>query len=224
MKLVVVISDQPLGDYTAGLLREAGHEVTACNASAEGIEAIRSVKPDLAIINSTLSDGTGLGVIGTLRAAGHGRPLLLLTDRRKPDDVVAGLDGGADDCLAVPFPVDELLARVRALGRRRPATLAGSRLRLGSLTLDLLRRRVDWEGNEIDLTSREFAILEYFLRRRGMVVERAALVEGVWEKSEKPASNIVDVYLNKLRAKLRDHGVPEFITTLKGVGYKIEEI
>ena len=147
-------------------------------------------------------------------------PVLLLTARDAIDDRVAGLDAGADDYLVKPFSFSELLARLRAV-LRRPALRGGDRLATGSIAMDLGARTVTHGSEPVTLTPREFAVLEYLLRHPGQALSRAQIAEGVWSWEFHGESNIVDVYIGYLRRKLDEAGVPSFIETLRGYGYRL---
>ena len=163
----------------------------------------------------------GLTLCKRLRAKGIRTPILLLTARDSVDDKVAGLDSGADDYLTKPFAFTELVARVRAL-LRRGGPHVGSRLKAKDLEMDPASRRVWRAGKEIVLTSKEFALLEYLLRNRDIVLTRTAILERVWGLNYDPMTNVVDVYIRSLRVKIdRDFSSP-LIATVRGVGYKLE--
>jgi two-component system copper resistance phosphate regulon response regulator CusR len=163
----------------------------------------------------------GLSVCREIRAAGSDVPVLMLTARDAVEARVQGLDAGADDYLTKPFDFRELLARLRALTRRERRPLAPERIEVGALTIDVPGRRVFRQGDEIALTSREYALLEYLARHAGEVVGRADIAEHVWDEHYDAFSNVVDVYIQRLRRKLDDPEGPSMIRTRRGQGYQL---
>jgi len=163
----------------------------------------------------------GLAVCRDLRAAGSDVPVLMLTARDAVEARVQGLDAGADDYLTKPFDFRELLARVRALTRRDRRPLAPERIEVGPLAIDVAGQRVWIDGRELELTSREYALLEYLARRAGEVVGRADIAEHVWDENYDPFSNVVDVYVQRLRRKLDSGDGPSLIRTRRGQGYQL---
>jgi DNA-binding response OmpR family regulator len=203
-------------------LAAAGYEVEAVATGTDGARLGRAGRFDAVVLDWMLPGMDGLEVIRTLRAAGQAAPVLLLTARDAVDDRVAGLDAGADDYLVKPFALAELLARLRVLLRRGP-TDRETVLRAGRLELDLIRRRVTRDGAELPLAHREFALLEYLARHKGQAVTREMLGRDVWADPGYAMTNVVEVYVNLLRKKLDPPGGPSAITTLRGVGYRLEE-
>jgi DNA-binding response OmpR family regulator len=160
-------------------------------------------------------------VLRRIRARRPGLPVLMLTARDEVRDKVRALDGGADDYLTKPFDLEELVARMRALVRRADQPQS-SRIELGDLKIDLLSHRV-WRGEKlVDLSSREFALLEYFVRHQGQVLSRQQILSAVWDYAFDPGSNVVDVYVSYLRNKLDRRGEPSFIATVRGAGYRFD--
>lgn len=176
---------------------------------------------DLLILDCLLPDGDGRKLCRDLRARGLSVPILLLTAKGSTADKVLGLDSGADDYLTKPFAFSELLARVRALGRRRSAPLAQP-LAVADLTIDPLRRSVTRAGQTISLTTKEYLLLELLVRRAGRVVMRAEIIEQVWDINFDPGSNIVDVVIKLLRDKIDRQFSPKLIQTVRGIGYMIQ--
>jgi DNA-binding response OmpR family regulator len=165
----------------------------------------------------------GQEVLRRLRARRPGLPVLMLTARDEVRDKVRALDGGADDYLTKPFDLEELMARMRALVRRADQPQS-SRIEMGDLKIDLLSRRV-WRGErQVDLSSREFALLEYFVRHSGQVLSRQQILSAVWDYAFDPGSNVVDVYVSYLRNKLDRRGEPSLIATVRGTGYRFEQL
>ena len=175
----------------------------------------------MVVLDVQLPKKNGLAVAAELRREGSTVPILMLTARDSTEDVVRGLDSGADDYLTKPFAFDELLARVRALGRRGGATVAAATLHFADVEMDRVHHRVTRAGRPLDLTPREFRLLEYFLTRPDDVVTRTELLEKVWDMSFDPGSNVVDVHVSNLRGKLEEGGAPRLLQTVRGVGFAL---
>jgi two-component system copper resistance phosphate regulon response regulator CusR len=175
---------------------------------------------DIVILDVLLPVKSGLEMCRELRASNNAVPVLMLTARDAVDDRVAGLDAGADDYLTKPFHFDELLARIRALTRRRTLPLLGERLECGLLTLNTRRREALLDDQPLDLTAREYALLEYLCRNEGAVVSRHEIAEQVWDNRYDPATNLIDVYVQRLRRKI-DRTPESFIRTRRGAGYQL---
>jgi DNA-binding response OmpR family regulator len=222
MRVLVVEDDKRLGDILARGLREESYAVDQAMDGEEG-EWLGFENPyDIIILDLMLPRKDGLTVLANLRRGGVKTPILILTAKDKQEDVVKGLDEGADDYLRKPFSFDELLARVRALLRRPVAEVAGGTLVIGELTIDPARKEVHRAGKRIDLTAKEFALLEYFARHPGIVLSRTQLSEHVWDMNFDPLSNVVDVYVGYLRNKIdRDFEYP-MIRTVRGHGYTLD--
>jgi DNA-binding response OmpR family regulator len=202
-------------------LRAAGFEVEAAATGGEGARLGRDGAFDAVVLDWMLPGADGLEVLRGLRAAGRAVPVLMLTARDAVDDRVAGLDAGADDYLVKPFAFAELLARLRVLLRRGQPDRE-TVLRAGGLEIDLLRRRVTRGGAEVPLAHKEFALLEYLARHKGQAVTREMLGRDVWADPNYALTNVVEVYVNLLRKKIDPPGGPSVITTLRGVGYRLE--
>ena len=223
MRLLVVEDEPNIASYVRRGLEESGHAVDSASGGGEALDWAATVDYDLIILDIMLPEIDGLEVCRRLRQRGCRSPILLLTARQSVDDRVTGLDAGADDYLDKPFALEELLARVRALGRR---TGDGSRdpvWRLADLTLDTRTRQVERAGRAIDLTAKEFAVLECLVRHAGSVVTRAQIAERVWDYDSYRTSNVVDVYIRSLRRKLDDPSEVKLIHTVRGVGYRLSE-
>ena len=177
---------------------------------------------DLILLDLRLPKLDGLAVLRDLRARGLTTPVLVLTARDAVADRVRGLDSGADDYLVKPFAFDELLARVRALLRRARRSVDPV-LRLGALALDRTARRVTWQDRKIDLSAREFAILEYLMQHPGEVLSRTRIYEHVWDEQMEVMSNVIDVHIKEIRRKLARAGVAGIISTVRGAGYRLED-
>ena len=215
---ILAVEDEPgIRSLLQRALSEAGHAVTTVDTLAA---ARRAASPDvdLWIVDRMLPDGEGLDLVRELRRDGDRRPVLVLTARDQVRERVEGLYGGADDYMTKPFAIDELLARIVALSRRGGAT---EKLVVGDLELDAEAQRVYRAGVEIRLTAQEMKLLRYLMEHRGKVVSRSRLLEAVWDTHHDPGTNIVDVYVSYLRAKV-DKGQKPLIHTVRGLGYVIE--
>jgi DNA-binding response OmpR family regulator len=204
-----------------GLMR-AQYTVDVALDGREGIELAQGASYDVIVLDIMLPIIDGLEICRRLRSSGDRTPVLMLTARDTVGDRVAGLDTGADDYLVKPFAFAELLARLRALLRRDAPSKEGV-LHLTELTLDPAAQRVRWGGQPVDLTSREYRILEALMRRPGWVLTRDALIESIWGFDFPETSNVIEVYVGRIRRKLADHGAPALIQTVRGSGYRIQE-
>ena len=219
MRLLIVEDDARVGEHVAKGLREAGHLVELVADGREGLFRAAGETYDVVILDRMLPQVDGLRILQTMRAAGDTTPVLILSALGEVDERVKGLNLGGDDYLVKPFALSELLARVEALGRRGPIQPETTRLALGDLEIDLLGREVRRGGQRIELTTREFRILEYLVRSAGRVVTRSMLLEAVWDYQFDPQTNIVDQHVSRLRQKIdRDFARP-LIHTVRGVGY-----
>jgi two-component system response regulator MprA len=218
-----MVEDEPkLGPALKAGLREAQYTVDLALDGEEALDFARAVDYDAIVLDILLPKLDGLQVCRRLRAAGTRTPILLLTARDALEDKVAGLDSGADDYLTKPFALDELLARLRAL-LRREASRKEPLLRLGDLALDPAAQRVTHGKRLINLTTREYRLLETLLRRSGAVVTREMIVESVWGFDYPDTSNLVEVYIGRLRRKLTEGGGTPLIQTVRGAGYRLQE-
>lgn len=218
MRLLVVEDDLNMGRFIQKGLQEEHYAVDVARDGEEGFLLASTAPYDLIILDIMLPKLDGLGVCNRLRKERKATPILLLTARESVEDKVTGLDSGADDYLTKPFAFAELLARVRALLRRNSAQPAG-RLKADGLELDPVSHRVWREGQEIPLTNKEFALLEYLLRNADQVLTRTAIIEHVWDIHYDSMTNIVDVHIRALRAKIDRDFDPPLIHTVRGVGY-----
>jgi two-component system OmpR family response regulator len=221
VKVLLIEDDPTLAGYVAKGLRESGHVVDVCHDGRDGLYAAAEQSHDVVVLDRMLPNVDGMTILQTMRAAGNLTPVLLLTALGETDDRVEGLRKGADDYMSKPFSLQELLARVEALGRRQRPSHQPSRLAAGRLEMDLLRRRVLLGGQEVRLTNREFQILEVLLRNAGRVVTRSMLLEAVWDYRFDPQTNIVDQHVSRLRQKLGDEYAGAIVETVRGVGYRV---
>jgi two-component system copper resistance phosphate regulon response regulator CusR len=220
MRILVVEDERVAAEVLAKGLREHAYAVDIAGDGATALEQAGTNDYDLIVLDILLPGLNGLEVCRRLRSEGLAVPILMLTARGGPDQRVEGLDVGADDYLPKPYHFPELLARVRALLRRGPA-LVPSVLSFHDLTVDTRARRVERAGAAIPLTAKEYALLEYLLRRQGEVVGRADIAEHVWDDSFDPMSNLIEVYIQRLRRKIDDGQSLKLIHTRRGAGYAL---
>jgi two-component system, OmpR family, response regulator len=217
VKILVVEDNPKLARFMVRALHEEGFVVDEVADGATAIRQAQSVAYDVMILDWMLPGRDGLSVCRTLRAAGSRVPILMLTARAEIPERILGLDAGADDYLAKPFDLGELLARVRALGRR--GGQLATRLRVGALCIDRTEQQATIDGKSLDLTRREFKLIAYLAREAGRAVPRTELLSKVWEVAFDPGSNVVEVHIRNLREKLGEHA--GMIETLRGVGYRM---
>lgn len=220
MQILLIEDDLRVADFVAAGLREAGHIVNHIADGKAGLIAAASESYDLVILDRMLPQVDGLTILQTIRATGDATPVLLLSALGDTDERVKGLRAGGDDYLAKPFALSELVARADALGRRAPALSEATTIRIADLEIDLLGRIVRRGGQRIELTSREFRILEYLARSAGRVVTRSMLLEHVWDYHFDPQTNVVDQHVSRLRQKIERGGSP-LIETVRGAGYRM---
>ncbi len=223
MKILVVEDELKTGDYLKQGLTEAGFSVDLAREGVDGLHLALTENYDLAVLDVMLPGIDGWGVLAGIRRAGKDMPVMFLTARDAVDDRVKGLELGADDYLVKPFAFSELLARVRTLLRRGGKAPADPLLRAANLELDLLRRRVSRAGQRIDLTAKEFALLELLLRRQGEVLPRSLIASQVWDMNFDSDTNVIEVAMRRLRAKVDDNFEPKLIRTVRGMGYVLED-
>ena len=220
MRILVVEDDPAAAAVLARGLREHAYAVDVAADGGRALEVVGVNDYDLVILDVLLPGINGLDLCRQIRDEGTTVPVLMLTARGGIDQRVEGLDAGADDYLPKPYHFPELLARVRALLRRGPA-LAASILRIEDLTIDTRLRHVERGGQVIPLTTKEYALLEYLVRRQGAVVGRADIAEHVWDDSFDPMSNLIEVYIQRLRRKIDDGYQLKLIQTRRGAGYTL---
>jgi two-component system, OmpR family, copper resistance phosphate regulon response regulator CusR len=221
MRILVVEDESKVASFIKRGLEEEGYAVDLAHDGREGVLLALDGVHDLIVLDINLPGLDGLGVLKELRRAKVKTPVLLLTVRATIEDKVLGLDTGADDYLTKPFSFQELVARIRALLRRR-AEAQPTLLQVADLTLDPARRLVHRGGAKIELTSKEFALLDYFMRHPGRVLTRTMIAEKVWDYDFDTMTNIIDVYVNHLRKKIDAGRHPKLIRTVRGVGYVMQ--
>ncbi len=220
MRLLVVEDDEKIGSFLRRGLGEAGYAV---DLAADGEQGLRRFEEhpgyDAAVIDLMLPGMDGLTLIDTIRDRGITTPILILSARRTVDDRVRGLQQGGDDYMVKPFSFAELLARIQALIRRDSRSRPPSSLSAGDLHMDLLSRRVERGGRELELTAREFALLEYMLRNRDRILSKTSILEHIYDYSFDPQTNVVDVLVCRLRNKVDKGFNQKLIHTVRGMGY-----
>ncbi|PKO59454.1 MAG: DNA-binding response regulator [Betaproteobacteria bacterium HGW-Betaproteobacteria-13] len=221
MKILIVEDEPKTGDYLRQGLSEAGFVVDLARDGLDGLHLALDGTYDLVVLDVMLPSLDGWGVLQTVRRQGHEMPVLFLTARDQVEDRVRGLELGADDYLVKPFAFSELLARVRTLLRRGKAK-EPEVMRAADLELDLMRRRVTRAGVRIDLTAKEFALLELLLRRQGEVLPRSLIASQVWDMNFDSDTNVIEVAVRRLRAKVDEPFEPRLIRTVRGMGYVLE--
>jgi DNA-binding response OmpR family regulator len=220
MRVLLVEDDPGLAAIIKTGLGENGVQVVTVPSYAEGKMKATLGSFDVLILDVMLPGGNGFDLCRELRVREIATPILMLTARDTVDDRVAGLEVGADDYLTKPFAFRELLARVRALGRRRGAPLPET-LRIGDLEVDLEAHRVRRAGKSIELTAKEFALLEFFVLHKGQVVDRASITAHVWDENHDPFTNVLEVLVRRLRRKIDDEYPTKLIQTVRGAGYRL---
>jgi len=223
MKLLLVEDDLQAAEYLIKGLREIGYSVEHSPDGRDGLEKATQRHYDVIIADRQLPHLDGLTIITTLRERNDRTPVLILSALGTVDDRVHGLKAGGDDYLTKPFAFAELLARIEALSRRGSALAESSRLKVADLELDLLARKVTRAGQNIDLTTKEFQLLEFLMRRPGQVVTRTMLLEGVWNLHFDPQTNITDVHMSRLRNAVDKGFARPLIHTVRGAGYVLKE-
>ena len=222
MKLLLVEDDRRLRQAVQQVLREEGYAVDVASDGGEAVELAEQTGYDLLVLDVMLPTLDGFDITRRLRARGSRTPILMLTARDGIPDRVKGLDAGADDYLVKPFALSELLARVRALLRRAAADdTTGDTLEVANLKLNVRSREVERDGRRLELTAKEFALLEMLMRHPNQVLTRTQLLQSVWNDSIEVESNIVDIYIHYLRNKIDREFEPKLIRTVRGAGYAL---
>jgi DNA-binding response OmpR family regulator len=222
MRILIVEDDRRLAQQLKKGMEEHGHAVSVASEGVGGLEAAKLGQYDVLVLDVMLPGLDGFSIVRRLRAAKKATPILLLTARDAADDIVAGLDAGADDYLTKPFAFKILLARLRALSRRKNVE-PSTRLRMDDLVLDPATRDVRRGGSLVSLTRTEFVLLEMLMRNAGRVITRARMIEAVWGYERDIESNTLDVFIRQLRAKIDLPGSPKLIQTVRGIGYALRE-
>lgn len=223
MRILVVEDQIKMAQLLKQGLSEVGYAVDLAEAGSTAESLVSENEYDLIILDIMLPDQSGLDTARHLRADGYHGPILMLTALSTTKDKVIGLDAGADDYLTKPYSFDELLARVRALLRRNSSTGASSILRFADLELDLITRKANRSGQEVTLTSKEFSLLEFFMRNPERPLGRVNIAEHVWNVEFDSDSNVIDVYVNLLRKKVDHPFTSKLIHTVVGVGYVLKQ-
>jgi two-component system OmpR family response regulator len=223
MRLLIIEDDRPTADYLRQGLRELGH---VCDHAATGLDGLAQALAqsyDAIILDRNLPQLDGLSVLQALRSEGRRTPVLILSALGQVDDRIRGLNAGADDYLAKPFSFEELVARLTALVRRGEAAVEprDATIRVADLELDPLSRMATRGGRRIDLSTKEFQILEYLMRHAGQVVTRTMLLEAVWDYGFDPGTNVIDVHISRLRSKIDQDGEAPLLHTVRGAGYRL---
>ncbi len=221
MRVLVIEDEQKMAELIKRGLEEEGMEVETSYDGETGLEAAKSGNHDLVILDLGLPGRDGLEVARDLRESGSKIPVLILTAQDSTEMKVKGLDTGADDYLTKPFAFAEMLARIRALLRRTQSEDT-TKLQISDLVLNLINRRVSRAGKEVQLTNKEFSLLEYFMRHPDEILSRETLSEKVWEETFDTLTNVIDVYINYLRNKIDRQFEPKLIQTVRGVGYTLK--
>lgn len=222
MKVLIVENERKVGQFVEKALAEQAFATRLVGSCAAARDALAESPYDAVVLDLGLPDGDGLDLLREWRQSGFDEPVLILSARDAVQDRIHGLNLGADDYLPKPFSVEELLARLRSLLRRRsPGTRATTVLEHRGVRLDLLARTVTRGGERIDFTSRELALLELFLQNPNRVLTRTLIAEKVWEASYDMETNLIDVYVRRLRRKLEPPGAEPFIRTIRGTGYEL---
>jgi two-component system OmpR family response regulator len=224
MRVLVVEDDKKIASFVVKGLKQSGFAVDQCVDGEAGLLLARTTGYDAAVIDIMLPKMDGLSVVQQLRKEGVGIPVIILSAKASVDDRIKGLQAGGDDYLTKPFAFSELLARIQALIRRATQTTEPTRLVAGDLVMDLLTRDVTRAGQKIELQTREFSLLEYFMRHAGRVVTKTMILEHVWDYSFDPQTNVVDVLVHRLRSKIDKDFPKKMISTLRGVGYVLKAV
>jgi len=222
MRILVVEDDDIAAEYVRKGLMEAGHVVDLAGDGELGLEMAKAADYDALVLDRMLPKRDGLSLLKELRSDGDKTPVLILSALGEVDQKVEGLRAGGDDYLAKPYSFTELLARVEAMGRRTDPTAAVTKLKAGDLEMDLLARTVKREGQNILLQPREFRLLECLMRHADKVVTRTMLLEKVWDYHFDPQTNVIDVHISRLRAKIDKEFDTPMLHTVRGAGYRLQ--
>jgi len=222
MRVLVIEDDSKIASFVVNGLKQSGFAVDQASDGEKGLALAGTITYDAAVLDIMLPRLDGLSLLRQLRQEKILTPVLILSAKASVDDRVKGLQAGGDDYLTKPFAFSELLARVQALIRRATHTTEPTKLSAGDLTMDLLTREVTRNGQKIELQAREFALLELLLRHPGRVVTKTMILEHLWDYSFDPQTNVVDVLVHRLRAKVDKDFAAKLIQTIRGVGYVLK--
>lgn len=222
MNVLIIEDDQEMANFIATTLKDAGHEVDHAERGDVGLTLARQSQFDALVVDRMLPGKDGLTLVQEYRDGGGTAPALFLSALGDVEHRVEGLQAGGDDYLSKPFAPTELVARVEALGRRQSTDAPVTVLRAGELEMDLLSRKVSRAGQKIDLQPREFRLLEYLMRNAGQVVTRTMLLEKVWDYHFDPQTNVIDVHISRLRAKIDKDFDVAMLHTVRGAGYRLQ--
>ena len=224
MHILIIEDDAEIAKYLAKGLQESGHMVDCAGDGDDGLHMALTADYDVLVIDRMLPKRDGLSVISMLRAGNDHTPVLILSALGEVDDRVDGLKVGGDDYLVKPFAFSELLARLEALVRRAQPVIESSKLQLADLVMDLQTHTVKRQGKKIRLQPKEFFLLEYLMRHKGQVVTRTMLLEQVWDYNFDPQTNVIDVHISRLRNKIDNGFDKPLLHTIRGIGYKLDEV
>ncbi len=223
MKILLVEDDRRASEYLARGLRELGHVVEQAFDGETGLKAAEAGIYDVLVLDRMLPKLDGLEIVRQLRATGSTAPILILSALDEVDERVQGLRAGGDDYLSKPYHLEELAARLDALARRQSEAGPGGKLRVADLELDSRARKVTRAGRKIELTAREFQLLEFLMRHTGQVVTRTMILEGVWDYHFDPKTNVIDVHISRLRQAIDKGFERQLLHTVRGAGYTLTE-
>jgi DNA-binding response OmpR family regulator len=220
LKVLIVEDQLRLGEFLRQALAECSHTATWVRTCKEASDALADTPYDAVVLDLSLPDGDGMDLLRQWRGSGFNEPVLILSARNTVEDRIKGLDVGADDYMPKPFSMEELLARIRSLLRRQSSTKQ-TVLEHAGIRLDLLGHTVQVNGRAIDLTSREYALLEIFMQNHGRILPRTLITDKIWASSYDIDTNLLDVYMSRLRAKLETTSGKPVFKTVRGVGYQL---
>ena len=222
MRILVIEDEKKVANFIKHGLEEERYIVETSYDGNDGLEMAMNNHFDAILLDIMLPGKDGFEIVRSLREAGKTIPVLMLTARGSTDDKVAGLDYGADDYLAKPFSFEELAARLRAI-LRRSTPEKSTKIRCGDMVLDTVSHLAYRFGKEIELTTKEYALLEYLMRNKNRILSRSTITQHVWKHSFDPESNIIDVYIKRLRSKIETEDTRPLIQSIRGVGYRLRE-
>ena len=222
MRVLVVEDEKKTASFIRKALQAEGFSVDVCGNGEDALNFASRSPFDTLVLDIMLTGRDGLSVLAARREHNNTTPVMLLSARGEVNERIGGLNAGADDYLPKPFVIAELVARVRALGRRSSDSKS-TELRVGGLTLDTVTRRAQRAGKTVELTAREFRLLEFLMRSAGRICGRMSIIEKVWDYDFDPGTNLVDVYIRRLREKIDDDFEPKLLHTVRGIGYVLKE-